>query len=101
MKRHKIIALCGSRKFKEKFQEVQKKLTLAGHVVLSVHVFEHDTNLLSDSTKEMLDSIQEQRIEMADEIFVIDVGGYIDHNTKREIQHAGYFGKKVSYYSKM
>lgn len=103
MKKHKIITVCGNTKFKEKFQEIQKMLTLGGYIVISIYGFEHndDTNLLNGSTKEMLASIHAQKIEMADEIFVIDVGGYIGPNTKREIQHAENFRKKIRYYSKM
>lgn len=49
----------------------------------------------------MLASIHAQKIEMADELFVIDVGGYIGPNTKKEIQHAEFFKKKIRYYSNM
>ena len=45
----------------------------------------------------MLDKMHFQKIDMADEIFVINVGGYIGESTRREIAHATDKGKKVNY----
>ena len=36
-------------------------------------------------------------IDMADEIFVINVGGYIGESTKSEIEYAKDTGKKINY----
>ena len=47
--------------------------------------------------KEMLDDMHLRKIDMADEIFVINVGGYIGESTKREIAYAEQKGKKVNY----
>ena len=38
---YKVITLCGSTKFKEDFMNVQRKLTLEGHIVISVGCFGH------------------------------------------------------------
>ena len=38
---YKVITLCGSTRFKNEFMEVQKKLTLAGNIVISVGLFGH------------------------------------------------------------
>lgn len=38
-----------------------------------------------------------QKIDMADEIFVINVGGYIGESTKREIEYAFVKGKFIRY----
>lgn len=48
-------------------------------------------------TKEMLDDMHKRKIDMADEIFVINVGGYIGDSTKSEIEYAIKNGKKVNY----
>lgn len=37
----KIITLCGSTRFKAEFERMNRELTLAGHVVISVGVFGH------------------------------------------------------------
>ena len=98
-KRMKVITLCGSTRFKEQFLEQQKRLTLEGNIVISVGLFGHsgDEEVWKPGTKEMLDKMHLQKIDMADEIFVINVGGYIGESTKREIAHAEQTGKPVRY----
>lgn len=98
-KRMKVITLCGSTRFKEQFLEAQKRLTLEGNVVISVGLFGHsgDKEVWEPGTKEMLDKMHLQKIDMADEIFVINVGGYIGESTKREIAYAESKGKIVKY----
>lgn len=51
-------------------------------------------------TKEMLDDMHLRKIDLADEIFVINVGGYIGESTRREITYAKKTGKKVNYLEK-
>ena len=98
-KRMKVITLCGSTRFKEQFLEQQKRLTLEENVVISVGLFGHsgDEEVWKPSMKEMLDKMHLQKIDMADVIFVINVGGYIGECTKREIAHAAQSGKPVRY----
>lgn len=100
-KQFKVITLCGSTKFKKEFEETQKRLTLEGNVVISVGLFGHsgDDEVWTDNKKEMLDNMHRQKIDMADEIFVIDVDGYIGESTKAEIDYAISKGKPVKYYS--
>lgn len=105
--KYKVITLCGSTRFKEQFMEAQKRLTLAGNIVISVGLFGHagdqevwdgmDEGTLS-KTKEMLDDMHKRKIDMADEIYVINVGGYIGDSTRSEIQYAEEHGKPVRYY---
>ena len=99
IKKHKIITLCGSTKFKEEFNEQQKRLTLEGNIVISVGLFGHsgDDEIWEDNTKEMLDNMHKQKIDLADEIFVINVGGYIGSSTKSEIEYALSNNKTVRY----
>lgn len=98
-KRMKVITLCGSTRFKNQFLEQQKRLTLEGNVVISVGLFGHsgDEEVWKPGMKEMLDKMHLQKIDMADEIFVINVGGYIGESTRREIAHAEQTGKPVRY----
>jgi len=94
-----VITLCGSTRFKEQFMEAQKRLTLAGYIVISVGLFGHsgDDEVWTEGTKEMLDDMHKRKIDMADEIYVINVGGYIGQSTRSEIEYALAHGKKVSY----
>ena len=96
---YKIVTLCGSTRFKEQYMEVQKRLTLDGCIVISVGLFGHsgDEEVWKPSTKEMLDDMHLRKIDLADEIYVINVGGYIGESTKREIAYAEKMGKKVNY----
>ena len=104
--KYKIVTLCGSTRFKNEFMEVQKRLTLEGNIVISVGLFGHpgdsevwenmDEGTLT-KTKEMLDDMHKRKIDMADEIFVINVGGYIGESTRSEIEYAIEHGKRVRY----
>lgn len=99
MQNYKVVTLCGSTRFKEQFMETQKRLTLDGCIVISVGLFGHsgDDDVWKPGVKEMLDDMHLCKIDMADEIFVINVGGYIGESTKREIAYAEQKGKKVNY----
>ena len=103
---YKIITLCGSTRFKDAFMEAQKRLTLEGNIVISVGLFGHsgDNEVWENMnegtltrTKEMLDDMHERKIDMADETYVINVGGYIGSSTKSEIEYAKATGKPVRY----
>ena len=104
--KYKVITLCGSTRFKEEFMEAQKRLTLEGNIVISVGLFGHsgdnevwenmDEGTLT-ATKAMLDDMHRRKIDMADEIYVINVGGYIGESTRSEIEYAVSTGKTVRY----
>ena len=96
---YKIVTLCGSTRFKEQFLEAQKRLTLEGSIVIRVGLFGHsgDDDVWKPGVKEMLDDMHLRKIDLADEIFVINVGGYIGESTKREIAYAEKTGKTVNY----
>lgn len=107
---YKVITLCGSTRFKDSFMEAQKRLTLAGNIVISVGLFGHsgDSEVWENMdegtltrTKEMLDDMHKRKIDMADEIYVINVGGYIGSSTRSEIEYAKATGKGVRYLEEM
>ena len=79
--------------------EAQKRLTLEGNIVISVGLFGHsgDEEVWTPGMKEMLDNMHKRKIDMADAIYVINVGGYIGESTKSEIEYAQRNGKKVMY----
>jgi len=94
---YKVITLCGSTKFKAEFMKVQKELTLKGYIVISVGCFGHSGDVITDEQKIMLDNMHKRKIDMANEIFVINVDGYIGESTKSEIEYAKSHNKKVNY----
>ena len=97
--KYPVITLCGSTCFKEQFLEAQKRLTLAGNIVISVGLFGHsgDEEVWTEGTKEMLDDMHKRKIDMADGIYVINVGGYIGSSTRSEIEYAKSKGKEIMY----
>lgn len=101
--KYKVITLCGSTRFKEEFLEIQKRLTLEGNIVISVGLFGHsgDDEVWTKGTKEMLDDMHLRKIDMADEVFVINVGGYIGSSTRAEIAYAMKSGKPIRYLERM
>ncbi len=101
-----VVTLCGSTRFKDEFLQVQKELTLQGYIVLTVGLFGHsgDNEVWEDmdegtltKTKQMLDDMHLRKIDLSDEIFVINPGGYIGESTRNEIAYAKEHGKKVCY----
>ena len=96
---YKVITLCGSTRFRDAFMEAQKRLTLEGNIVISVGLFGHsgDDEVWKPGIKETLDDMHKRKIDMADEIYVINVGGYIGSSTRSEIEYALAHGKAVSY----
>lgn len=95
--KYPVITLCGSTRFKDQFLEAQKRLTLAGNIVISVGLFGHfgDDEVWTEGTKEMLDDMHKRKIDMADRIYVINVNGYIGSSTRSEIEYARKKGKQV------
>ena len=104
--KYPVITLCGSTRFKDEFMNAQKRLTLEGNIVISVGLFGHsgdqevwenmDEGTLT-KTKEMLDDMHKRKIDMADSIYVINVGGYIGDSKRSEIEYAKKHGKEVQY----
>ncbi len=95
--RFKVITLCGSTRFREEYIQAQKRLTLEGNIVISVGLFGHsgDSEVWAEGTKEMLDEMHLSKIDMADDIYVVNPGGYVGKSTSREIAYALSQGKKV------
>ena len=95
--KYNVITLCGSIKFKNEFMKVQEELTLDGNIVFIPNFFNNLKGEINKETKKMLDEMHRQKIDMSNEIYVINCGGYIGESTKSEIEYAKANGKKISY----
>ncbi|TCT15622.1 hypothetical protein EDC18_103330 [Natranaerovirga pectinivora] len=96
----KVITLCGSTKFKEQFEQTNAYLTLQGNIVISLAFFEQSEGFeITQDQAELLGNIHFRKIDISDEIFVINVDGYIGSSTRKEIEYAKEKGKAVSYYT--
>lgn len=101
-----IVCLCGSTRFWRTFQEAGLKETMAGRIVLSIGAAsgtddEHFGNLPKeerDRVKEMLDQLHMRKIELADEVLILNCDGYIGESTGRELAYARKLGKVVRFW---
>jgi len=91
-----IVCLCGSIRFREAFQRVNRQETLAEKIVLAPGCFQGDDGLdWLPEVKQRLDELHLRKIDLADEILVVNVGGYIGQSTRQEIAYARRHGKRV------
>jgi len=102
MLKPKIICLCGSTRFVDTFNEWRKTLTLQGHIILSIELVvpqseREDPQHHNFQVKQMLDELHLRKIDLADEVFILNVGGYIGESTSNEIAYAQKIGKPVKY----
>jgi len=98
----KIACLCGSTRFIEVFNEWRKKLTLGGRIVLSVELVlpqsqREDPQHHDLKVKQELDELHLRKIDLADEVLILNVGGYIGDSTRRELDYAKSKGKVIRF----
>jgi hypothetical protein len=97
--RPKIICLCGSGRFREAHEQAEFDLTLKECIVLTIGCNTKDIarNIDLKHYKPMLDQLHKRKIDIADEVLVLNVGGYIGESTRSEIEYAKIHGKPVKY----
>lgn len=85
-----VVCLCGSTRFFSTFAEMNFEETLAGRIVLSIGCdTKSDGGLeLTEVDKAHLDRLHLQKVEMADEVLILNVGGYIGESTSNEMHRA-------------
>jgi hypothetical protein len=93
----RIVCLCGSTRFIQAFQEANLRETLAGRIVLSIGCdTKSDFNLgLGVVDKTVLGLLHLFKIDLADEILVLNVTGYVGEATRREVPYAQMQGKRI------
>jgi hypothetical protein len=95
-KRPKVVCLCGSTKFMDKFGEVTRRLTLAGEIVVGPACVTTGQSI-DEETKRRLDVLHLRKIDLADYVFVLNVDGYIGESTTREVVYAMSIGKPIQF----
>jgi len=99
----KIICLCGSTRFTEQMLIKQWELTKQGNVVLGWCIlpegyFQGEAHgAEQEGVKEIVDNTHLRKIDLADEVFVLNIGGYIGESTRNEITYAEQRNKVVRY----
>lgn len=105
MTKPKIVCLCGSTRFTDLMLVKQWELSKQGIIVLSWCALPDwyfktaDKNHIGDQegVKEIVDTLHLRKIDLADEVFVINVNGYIGESTAREIAYAKAHNKPIEY----
>lgn len=93
-----IVVLCGSTKFREAFEIAMRNESLAGHICIGVGLFGHFEGMdMESDIKKNLNKLHFAKIDLADEVLVLNVGGYIGESTRNEIVYANKLGKQIRY----
>jgi len=97
--RPKVICLCGSGRFKDVFEKAEFEETLKGNIVLTIGCNAHDIARTEELKhhKSMLDELHLRKIDLADEVMILNVGGYIGEFTRKELEYSQAHGKKINY----
>jgi hypothetical protein len=100
--RPRIVCLCGSTRFYAAFQEANYRETMAGRIVLSVGFYPHaateahgEERGCTPEEKAALDELHKRKIDLADEVLILNVGGYVGSSTRSELAYARDHGKPV------
>ena len=101
----KIICLCGSTRFTDQMLIKQWELTKRGFIVLTwcalpeSYFSGEDKAHIGDQeeVKEIVDEVHKRKIDLADEVFILNVGGYIGESTRNELEYAQKGGKKIRF----
>jgi hypothetical protein len=99
----RIITLCGSTRFTAQMLDEAWRLTLLGNIVIhwnilnSEEAFAHGAEREGGDVKELIDALYLHKVRMADEVRVINVGGYIGDSTAREVAHAMKWDKEITW----
>ena len=102
--RPKIVCLCGSTRFKDAFDEANYRETMSGKIVLSVGFFMHASGNkhgedvgATPEQKLALDELHKRKIDISDEVLILNVGGYIGESTRSELDYAEEHCKRIRY----
>ena len=94
-----IVCLCGSGRFRDAFDAAEEAETLRGRIVLTIGCNTKDVARSAELVghKPMLDELHLRKIDLADEVLILNVDGYIGESTARELAYARSRGKAVRF----
>lgn len=82
----------------------RKKLTHEGIIVLTVGSFPHSDGTMrrieASGVKKKVDELHLRKIDLADEVMILNVDGYIGKSTQNELDYAKKVGKKIIFLKK-
>ncbi len=98
-----VVCLCGSTRFSEAFRQANLQETVSGKIVLSIGCDLRSDHKLFGSAPEVvelkkrLDELHLRKIDLSDEVLILNVGGYIGESTGRELAYAKSKGKIICF----
>lgn len=102
--RPEIVCLCGSSRFVQEMAILGWELEKEGKIILGLHLLPPsyvgvapDHQAEAEGVKDQMDELHLRKIDLADRVLVVNIGGYIGNSTQREIGYATAAGKPVAY----
>jgi len=97
-----VVCICGSTRFIDEWNHWRQRLTYEGKIVLAIEIVTSqdattDPQHADPGMKAMLDELHKRKIDLADRVFVLNVGGYIGESTRSEIEYTKRLGKPIDY----
>jgi len=91
-----VVCICGSSRFKDQHHGEAQRETLMGKIVLLAGFYHHSDKVpITTDQKKKLDVLHCRKIDMADEILVVNPNGYMGESTREQIEYAKALGKKI------
>jgi len=101
----KIVCFCGSTRFANTFMIERWKLEKQGIMTFGINILpngyfgsENSHGAEKEGVKEILDELHLSKIDLSDEVVILNVGGYIGESTMKELNYAKTKGKFITYF---
>lgn len=101
----KIVCLCGSTRFTREMLIRQWELTKQGYIVLSWCALPDDYYKGNEKAhigdqegvKVLCDELHKRKIDLSDEVLILNIGGYIGESTRSELEYAKAHNKTIRF----
>lgn len=100
----KVVCFCGSTRFAEYFMIKRWELEKQGIITFGINILPNNYfaegnahGAEQEGVKHILDELHKRKIDLSDEVYVLNVGGYIGESTRNEINYAESIGKPIIY----
>lgn len=102
--RPEVVVFCGSSRFVREMAVLMWEWEKAGKIAMGLHLLpenypgiQDDHQAEHEGVAAAMDELHLRKIDLADSVFVVNVGGYVGDSTRREIAYARSKGKPVAF----
>lgn len=92
----KVVTLCGSMKFAKQMQEIATELETK-HGFCAIPPIGSDKALDEEALRRLSDA-HFKKIDLADAVYIVNIGGYIGKSVSEELRYAKERGKEIIYH---